>query len=103
MSDSAWRILGKRWTFADSENYGLERSSALLRDQESPAGISSTMLSERLLELKREGLVAKRILYSKVEYSLTASARELGAILAEPDAWWSILHPAWQRVIANYQ
>jgi DNA-binding HxlR family transcriptional regulator len=66
-------------------------------------GVSGTMLSKRLLELEREGFVEKRIHYSKVEYSPTASARELNAILVELDAWWSMRRPAWQHMIANYQ
>ena len=64
------------------------------------AGISSTMLSERLLELENEGLVAKNVHSPKVEYSLTASARELVAMLTELDRWWSAHR---QPMIANYQ
>lgn len=63
--------------------------------------VEGTMLSERLLELQREGLVAKNIYGSRVEYSLTASAKELQAILAELNAWWSMHHPACQPLIAN--
>jgi DNA-binding HxlR family transcriptional regulator len=53
---------------------------------------SSTMLSERLQELEREGLVAKKVHGSvppKVEYSLTASARELDAIVKELGGWYA--------------
>lgn len=66
-------------------------------------GISSTMLSERLLELEQEWLVAKKIYGSKVEYSLTASAKELAIILVELDRWWSTHHRGYQPLIANHQ
>jgi DNA-binding HxlR family transcriptional regulator len=45
------------------------------------AGISSTVLADRLLELEREGLISKKIypeIPPKVEYRLTVQARELG-------------------------
>jgi DNA-binding HxlR family transcriptional regulator len=98
----AWRILGKRWTLPILKIMG---SSETMRFCEIKAllDVSGTMLSERLLELEREGLVEKRIHYSKVEYSRTASARELEAILSELDAWWSMRRPAWQHMIVNYQ
>jgi DNA-binding HxlR family transcriptional regulator len=100
MSDSAWRILGKRWTLPilkilDSKAERFCEIKKLL-----PC-ISSTMLSERLVELEREGLVAKRINYSKVEYSLTAGAKELVAMLAELDRWWTMHQRACQPFIAN--
>jgi DNA-binding HxlR family transcriptional regulator len=49
-------------------------------------GISSTVLSERLLELEREGLVTKKIypeVPPRVEYSMTLRARALNVILKE--------------------
>jgi len=58
------------------------------------------MLSERILELERKGLVAM-FHDSKIGYRLTASARELEAILTELDRWWSTHHQASQPVIAN--
>ena len=57
-------------------------------------GISGTMLSERLLELEKEGLVIRKV-YSeippKVEYSLTYRAMELESILNDLDRW----HERW--------
>lgn len=49
-------------------------------------GISSTVLASRLLEMEREGLISKKIyaeIPPRVEYRLTARARELGAILKD--------------------
>ena len=52
--------------------------------------ISSTVLSQRLLELEREGLISKKI-YSeipvRVEYSLTPRTKELEAILQQLNDW----------------
>jgi DNA-binding HxlR family transcriptional regulator len=98
----AWRMLGKRWTLPILKIVG-SKEAVRFCEIKALLGVSGTMLSERLLELEREGLMEKRIHYSKVEYSLTASARELCAILAELDAWWSMRRPAWQHMIANYQ
>jgi len=64
------------------------------------AGISGTVLSERLLELEREGLVAKIQNSSKIEYRLTAGAKELEAVLAGLDRWWSARR---LPLIARYQ
>jgi DNA-binding HxlR family transcriptional regulator len=83
----AWRMLGKRWTLPILKIIGSREAVRFCEIKKALPGISGTMLSARLLELEREGLVEKRIHYStKVEYSLTASARELGTILAELDA-----------------
>lgn len=55
--------------------------------KKSLAGITSTVLSDRLLELEHEGLVAKNVAHGKIEYSLTASARELQVMLREVGRW----------------
>jgi DNA-binding HxlR family transcriptional regulator len=92
MSDndtSVWRILGKKWTLPILEIIS-SKESVRFCEIKRLLSISSTMLSERLLELEREGLVAKRIHYSRIEYSLTAGARELESILAELDRWWPL-------------
>jgi DNA-binding HxlR family transcriptional regulator len=54
------------------------------------AGISSTVLAERLLELEREGLVTKKIypeVPPRVEYSMTPQARELEVIIKDLARW----------------
>jgi DNA-binding HxlR family transcriptional regulator len=71
----AWRILGKRWTLPILKSIGSKEAMRFYEIKRAMVGISSTMLSERFLELEREGLVAKKIHYSRAEYSLTASAR----------------------------
>lgn len=53
------------------------------------------MLSERLLELEKEGLVTRKVhsgIPPKVEYSLTDRAMELESILNDLDRW----HERWK-------
>lgn len=81
------KVLGRRWTFLILHN--LENAEAMRFNElkKSLAGITSTVLSDRLLELEREGLVAKNVVNGKIEYSLTASARELQVMLREMGRW----------------
>ena len=54
------------------------------------SGISSTVLSERLLDLEREGLVTKKIypeVPPRVEYSMMSRAKELEGIIKELGRW----------------
>ena len=93
------RVLGKRWTLPILSSMGGREIVRFGELKRSLAGISSTTLSERLQQLEREGLVAKKIYGSvppRVEYSLTASAKELGAIMGEIGSWharWRSTHP----------
>ena len=60
------------------------------------------MLSERLLELEREGLLTKKVYGSvppKAEYRLTASARELVVIMSDVCAW----HARWTPKTGLYE
>jgi DNA-binding HxlR family transcriptional regulator len=99
-----WRMLGKRWTLPVLKSVGSKEAVPFGEIKKALAGISSTMLSRRLLELEHEGLVAKNICgSSKVEYGLTPSARELEFTLTKLDRWWSAHCRAYQSVIANYQ
>lgn len=53
-------------------------------------GISNTVFSNRLIEIEHEGLVSKKIYPEKrpkVEYSLTAQAKELTVIFKEFRNW----------------
>ena len=93
MSDNdanLWTILGKRWTLPILKIIGSAEPVRFCEFKKALAGISSTMLSERLQELEHEGLVTKRIQDSKVKYSLTTSGRELEFMLARLDRWWYV-------------
>src|SRR3954470_6062228 len=81
-----WEVLGRRWSLLVLKNLcdrDVIRFNELKR---ALPGISSTVLSDRLLELEREGLISKKI-YPEippiVEYRLTVRAGELGVILEE--------------------
>jgi DNA-binding HxlR family transcriptional regulator len=85
-----WKMLGKRWTLQILDILSSREATRFNELKRSLAGISGTILSERLLELEREGLVTKKIygaVPSRVEYRLTASARDLENILAEFGRW----------------
>ncbi len=85
-----WEVLGKRWSLHILKNLstnGIIRFNELKR---LIPDISSTVLSQRLLELEREGLISKKI-YSeipiRVEYSLTPRTKELETILQQLNDW----------------
>jgi len=85
-----WEVLGKRWSLHILKNLstnGIVRFNELKR---LIPEISSTVLSQRLLELEREGLISKKI-YSeipvRVEYSLTPRTKELETILQQLNDW----------------
>jgi DNA-binding HxlR family transcriptional regulator len=100
LEHGVWRTLGKRWTLPILKSMGSKEALRFSEIKNAIAGISSTMLSERLMELESEGLVAKKIRGSKVEYSQAACARELGVMLTELERWWSAHR---RPTIANYQ
>jgi DNA-binding HxlR family transcriptional regulator len=95
-----WRILGKRWTLPILKIMGSRKAMRFCEIKKALAGISNTMLSERMLELEQEGLVSKNVFGSKIEYRLTASARELEFMLAKLDRWLSAHSRTYRPVIA---
>ena len=85
-----WEVLGKRWALLILKNLSTKEAIRFNELKRSMAGISSTVLADRLLELEREGLISKKIyteIPPKVEYRLTVQARELGVILKELGRW----------------
>jgi DNA-binding HxlR family transcriptional regulator len=85
-----WEVLGKRWSLLILKNLSTKEVIRFNELKKVLSGISSTVLSERLLELEREGLVSKKIypeIPPKVEYSLTRRAKELELILKELGRW----------------
>jgi DNA-binding HxlR family transcriptional regulator len=87
-----WEVLGKRWSLLILKNLSTKEVIRFNELKKSLNGISSTVLSERLLDLERNGLVRKKIyaeIPPRVEYSLTMQARELETILKELSRWCS--------------
>jgi DNA-binding HxlR family transcriptional regulator len=87
-----WKILGKRWSLHILKNLSTNKTVRFNELKRLIPEISSTVLSQRLLELEREGLISKKI-YSeipvRVEYSLTLRTKELEAILQQLTVWIS--------------
>lgn len=86
---SAIELIGKRWTGAIV--FALTgrplRFGELAR---AVPGLSDRLLSKRLQELEREGLVRREVEAGspvRVTYSLTEAGSELGPALAELKAW----------------
>ena len=85
-----WEILGKRWSLHILKNLSINGIIRFNELKRLIPEISSTVLSQRLLELEREGLISKKI-YSeipvRVEYSLTPRTKELEIILQQLNDW----------------
>jgi DNA-binding HxlR family transcriptional regulator len=90
---STTRILGKRWTLMILRNLTGKKIVRFSEIKRMLTTISSTLLSERLLELEKEGLITKKTygeIPLKVEYSLTDRGKELETILNELERWYII-------------
>ena len=71
-------VLARKWTLSISSNLTTNEKVRFNELRKLMAGISSTVLSDRLLELDREDLISKKIypeLPPRVEYSLTVKLR----------------------------
>jgi DNA-binding HxlR family transcriptional regulator len=85
-----WEILGRRWALLILKNLSTKEVIRFNELKRLLPGISSTVLSERLLELDSEGLISKQIypeIPPRVEYRLTTRARELETVLKELNRW----------------
>lgn len=87
---NVWEVLGRRWALLILRNLHTKEAVRFNELKKLMPGISSTVLAARLLEMEREGLISKKIypeIPPKVEYRLTARARELGVILKDLGRW----------------
>jgi DNA-binding HxlR family transcriptional regulator len=85
-----WKVLGRRWALSILKNLDTKEAIRFNELKRLMAGISSTVLAERLSELEVEGLISKKIypeIPPKVEYSLTVQAKELRVIFNELQRW----------------
>jgi DNA-binding HxlR family transcriptional regulator len=88
--NNMWEVLGRRWALLILKNLHTKEAVRFNELKRLMPNISSTVLSARLLEMEREGLISKKIypeIPPKVEYRLTIRARELGVILKGLDRW----------------
>ena len=85
-----WEVLGRRWSLLILKNLCNKEDIRFNELKRSLSGISSTVLSERLLGLEREGLISKKIypeIPLKVEYRMTPQAKELQTIINDLAKW----------------
>ncbi len=85
-----WEVLGKRWTLHILRNLSTTGAIRFNELKRLLPGISSTVLSDRLLGLEREGLITKKIyseIPTRVEYSLTSRTKELEIFLNQLSNW----------------
>jgi DNA-binding HxlR family transcriptional regulator len=85
-----WEVLGKRWSLYILKNLSINGIIRFNELKRLIPEISSTVLSDRLLELEREGLISKKIFSQvpiRVQYNLTTQAKELQPILYQLENW----------------
>jgi DNA-binding HxlR family transcriptional regulator len=85
-----WDILGRKWSLLILKNLSTRNVIRFNELKRSLKDISNTVLSDRLSELEREGLINKKIypeIPLKVEYRLTTKAKDLEPILQGLDRW----------------
>lgn len=88
--EDIWHVLGKTWALPVLKNLSTKEATRFNELKRLLAGISSTVLSDRLDELEKEGLISKKIYAEvplRVEYSLTKRARDLETILDHLNDW----------------
>jgi DNA-binding HxlR family transcriptional regulator len=88
--NNIWEVLGKRWALLILKNLHAKEATRFNEMKRTLSGISGTVLSARLLEMEREGLISKKIYLEippRVEYRLTPRARELGTLLNDLGEW----------------
>ena len=88
--ENIWHVLGKAWALLILKNLSTQETTRFNELKKLLNGISSTVLSDRLAELEREGLISKKIYAEvppRVEYSLTKRANELEVILDQLNHW----------------
>jgi len=96
-----WEILGRRWSLHILKNLSNNEAVRFNEFKRLIPEISSTVLSDRLLELEREGLISKKIIPQvpiRVEYSITKRAKDLQPILYQLNEWVDKWH---SRTIKN--
>ena len=89
---NVWEVLGRRWSMLILKNLCTKEVIRFNELKTLLTGISSTVLADRLSELKRESLISKKIypeIPPKVEYRLTLRAKELRVIFKELGTWAS--------------
>ncbi len=88
--DEIWSVLGKAWALLILKKLTEKEATRFNEFKKTLPEISNTVLSDRLHDLEKEGLISKKIFAEvplRVEYSLTKQAKDLGKILEQLDKW----------------
>ncbi|MGI0087743.1 MAG: winged helix-turn-helix transcriptional regulator [Nitrosotalea sp.] len=91
-----WHVLGKAWALVILKNMSAKEPIRFNDLRRLLPGISNTVLSDRLKDLEREGLISKKVYAEiplRVEYSLTRQAKELEHVLDDLGRWVSKWNP----------
>jgi DNA-binding HxlR family transcriptional regulator len=87
---SSWNELTKVWTLPVIHALSLHEPARFNELKRRIEGISATSLAERLGELERQRVIARKVFPEsppRVEYSLTAKGQELTGILNQFGDW----------------
>ena len=87
---ASWNDLTKVWTLPVIHTLGLQEPARFNELKRRIEGISATSLAERLNELEKQGVVARKVFPEsppRVEYSLTEKGNELKMILGQLGDW----------------
>jgi DNA-binding HxlR family transcriptional regulator len=88
--DLCLKAISRKWALPIMKNLLTKEAARFNELKKLMPGISSTVLSDTLLELEHEGLISKKVypeIPPRVEYKLTGRTRELKIILEELDEW----------------
>jgi DNA-binding HxlR family transcriptional regulator len=88
--DLCLKALSRKWALPILKNLITRDAVRFNELKKLMPGVSSTVLSDTLLELEHEGLVSKKVypeIPLRVEYKLTGRTRELKIILEELAEW----------------
>ncbi len=93
---SIWHVLGKTWALLILKNMSVKETIRFNELKRLLPEISNTVLSDRLKEMEKEGLISKKVYAEiplRVEYSLTRQAKELEDVLEVLGKWVSKWKP----------
>ena len=91
-----WHVLGKTWALLILKNMSVKETIRFNELKRLLPEISNTVLSDRLKEMEKEGLISKKVYAEiplRVEYSLTRQAKELEDVLEILGKWVSKWKP----------
>jgi DNA-binding HxlR family transcriptional regulator len=88
--DLCLKAISRKWALPIMKNLITKETARFNELKKLMPGISSTVLSDTLLELEHEGFISRKVypeIPPRVEYKLTGRTRELNIILEELDEW----------------